>query len=246
MLDVVAELSEGPDGIQGFMVKLSTSHFELNVFLTDDELHRLSSVPDFDWAAGRTLQVGRCGGARAHWGIREGRCDLLVGEDDETWDFGVNLPGDVWRTVLQAVAREQLEVLRERYAWETPALHVAFSFEVRRTLVEKDVGGEVPAEWRSFEVFGSYDVARGGGARPLVCLSGAARIVALDVEMESDEVRELAGSAEAFVATLGVVDACVRGEASLASARERLDAMHSSRISAFWLGLLESLFPGMV
>jgi hypothetical protein len=74
------------------LVKLQSEAWELNIWATTDELWKLADIGKTDRDQRRALQVGTSAKAPVWWSERDGTVDILVGHDDVTWDFGVNVP----------------------------------------------------------------------------------------------------------------------------------------------------------
>ncbi|WP_171160091.1 hypothetical protein [Usitatibacter palustris] len=76
--------------IDAALLTLSSEFVELNVWLPLQELDRLESRIPLDQGGTKAFQAGRSAGAPVHW-IRQptGQLYILVGDDDETWDFSI-------------------------------------------------------------------------------------------------------------------------------------------------------------
>jgi hypothetical protein len=83
-------------------LKIQGPMFELNVLIRLDELDALERVSSADWDRRGSLQIGRCGSAPVFWSSDTESLSILVGHDDESWDFGVTLP----RRTLEAILSE--------------------------------------------------------------------------------------------------------------------------------------------
>jgi hypothetical protein len=82
-------------------IKISTPDYELNVAVpAPHDLRRVLSDP---WVSG-SVKVGESAGAPAFWSVgKDGRVSILVGHDDETWDFGVSVPLATFEEILREV-----------------------------------------------------------------------------------------------------------------------------------------------
>lgn len=87
-------------------VKLHSPTWELNVRATPEELASLHAIRDGDWASRRSLHVGQSVGSRVHWSAAGDNVTIMVGNDDETWDFAVMVPIDCIGTIVAEVAAE--------------------------------------------------------------------------------------------------------------------------------------------
>lgn len=109
MLSIVAQQSYSEEDILGYAVKLTGDEYELNIFLTREELPKFAEIPNTRWEDRNTPQIGRSAGSKVYWAHEGARCHILVGHDDETWDFGVDVSSDVYEQILKAIAEEDAE-----------------------------------------------------------------------------------------------------------------------------------------
>jgi hypothetical protein len=84
---------------------LQAGAWELNIHLERGELLRLSQVRQAGWLGRKSLQLGQAAGSSVFWSTDDSTLSILVGHDDETWDFGVMLPLAVLDEILEEVAR---------------------------------------------------------------------------------------------------------------------------------------------
>jgi hypothetical protein len=89
--DVSVDPSVGHDEDAQFTVKLQAPNAELNIWLTRaDARVILAGIPG--GLGVRALAAGTSAGAQVHWALTDsGELGIVVGHDDETWDFGVTL-----------------------------------------------------------------------------------------------------------------------------------------------------------
>ncbi len=85
---------------QGFVIKIQADTFELNLWLSTEEKQNLLRLGDACWEDRTSLRIGRAAGSPAWWSCDEGQISILVGEDDECWDFGVRVPISVAGDIL--------------------------------------------------------------------------------------------------------------------------------------------------
>lgn len=80
------------DNNSKLQIKIQDTNFELNIKdLTVENIVTLSHIYSTDWAARKTIEAGISAGASVFWACDEEKkhvC-ILVGEDDEVWDFGI-------------------------------------------------------------------------------------------------------------------------------------------------------------
>jgi hypothetical protein len=96
--------SSSNDQSEGFGIKISSPVYELNVFIPACDVLKLNHVRTAAWIDG-SLRIGETAGAPAFWSIGEdNRISILVGHDDQTWDFAVMFPMSTFEEVLRQVA----------------------------------------------------------------------------------------------------------------------------------------------
>lgn len=76
----------------GYAIKIVHEAFEMNVWVQRDELTAFAKVIDTKWESSGSMRIGTSAGAPVFWSCDDGRVSVLVGHDDETWDFGVSIP----------------------------------------------------------------------------------------------------------------------------------------------------------
>jgi hypothetical protein len=107
MVDVSLNVASSADGAMVVSVKLQSPTWEVNFRATPDELAGLEGIREADWAARRCLRVGECAGSRVYWSADAELATIMVGHDDETWDFAVTVPLDCVDTIVtRAAARD--------------------------------------------------------------------------------------------------------------------------------------------
>ena len=96
----------GPEGKDlGIALKISGAQYELNVFFQFAEITALESVPNASWHHG-ALNIGSCAGHRVWWSCDDSVVSVLVGRDDQTWDFGIDIPLAEFPNLRAALATE--------------------------------------------------------------------------------------------------------------------------------------------
>ena len=88
----------------GVQLKLQADGWEANVHASAEELLLLSNIRSASWDERRSIQAGESAGARVNWSAGEGdHANVMIGEDDETWDVSVAVPYAVIDQVVQAL-----------------------------------------------------------------------------------------------------------------------------------------------
>jgi hypothetical protein len=101
-------LSPGIDeqGNHLFILEIQRYDWEMNIWLTADELALVPSVRAARWDERQSIQLGLCAGAPTFWSCEDGNLSILVGHDDECWEFGVTLPEEIIDDVIAEIKRE--------------------------------------------------------------------------------------------------------------------------------------------
>ena len=87
-------------------IKLQGQGWELNVHLDSREVSRLPDITQCSWQKRQALRIGKSGSSDVFWSVDDGELAILVGHDDETWDFGVFVP----QSVLDAIIAEHRQL----------------------------------------------------------------------------------------------------------------------------------------
>ena len=76
------------DGLRVVAIKIQDQGYELNVLIPPAEVPLLEKVARSEWLSG-TVKIGTSAGCPTYWSCDSGVVSVLVGSDDECWDFGV-------------------------------------------------------------------------------------------------------------------------------------------------------------
>jgi hypothetical protein len=92
-IDVTLDVAAAdPSGGRVATVKLATGTWELNILAELSDFAALAGIRGAEWQARRSLAVGTAAGAAVFWAAADDQVSILVGHDDETWDFAVLIP----------------------------------------------------------------------------------------------------------------------------------------------------------
>lgn len=73
-----------------FFLKLQGGEsWELNIRLTGAEIRSLAEIRNTDWTARKTIKAGESANSAVFWTAENDTVVIMVGHDDETWDFAV-------------------------------------------------------------------------------------------------------------------------------------------------------------
>jgi len=99
-------------------VKLQSDAAELNIWLTFSDIDAiLRGIPSGQGV--RALAAGTAAEAQAFWALEpDGQLSIVVGHDDETWDFGVTLSPGTRDSLLKALQRMHDKVMRSNTSLE--------------------------------------------------------------------------------------------------------------------------------
>jgi len=90
------------DGSTGIALKVQSTSWELNVAFSPPEVHELLETELPSWLSG-SLKVGVSAGQAVAWSCDDGRVSILVGHDDQSWDFGVFVSIDEFASILASL-----------------------------------------------------------------------------------------------------------------------------------------------
>jgi hypothetical protein len=80
---------------ENYLIKFQCGNvYELNIWLKKDELNLLKNIKNADWLNRDSIKAGVSSNASVFWGYddKDKIVSILVGDDPETWDFGVFVP----------------------------------------------------------------------------------------------------------------------------------------------------------
>jgi hypothetical protein len=89
-----------------FSLKIQGPDWELNVLMAKAELALIPSVRFASWSERGSLRIGTSANSQAFWSFEDGNLSILIGHDDETWDFGVTVPEAVLDDIITEIGRE--------------------------------------------------------------------------------------------------------------------------------------------
>lgn len=81
----------GDDALPAVSLKISHQHFELNLLIPLHDLDLLDHVQYTPHEQG-AVRLGMSARADAWWSCDDGMVFIGIGDDDQTWDFGVHIP----------------------------------------------------------------------------------------------------------------------------------------------------------
>lgn len=85
------------------LLKISSANWELNILLSKDELSKIPDVVNARWENRNCLRLGDCLGASTWWSLEEHGLSILVGFDEESWQFGVTMPHSVLQNLFSEI-----------------------------------------------------------------------------------------------------------------------------------------------
>jgi hypothetical protein len=94
---ISAERAAHPYTLQ---LKLGHDACEINVWVKHDELGLLPRVLHADWGRRGSMRIGTSAGTPVFRSCDGELVFIMVGHDDETWDFGVTIPQAVFVEVI--------------------------------------------------------------------------------------------------------------------------------------------------
>jgi hypothetical protein len=109
MLNIAVEAGADDDDLGS--IRLEDETWALAIWATRPDLWKLADIEETDWDQRRTLKVGTCANAQAWWSERDGTVSILVGDDDEAYDFWVTVPLSAVHEILAQLERQELPPL---------------------------------------------------------------------------------------------------------------------------------------
>ena len=101
-LSITADKAVLENNVPGVSLKIQGENYELNIWLRSDEIEKLKLVKSTSWGNG-SLQLGKSANNNVYWSHDNGNISILVGDDDEVWDFGVNIPDKNLEEILNEI-----------------------------------------------------------------------------------------------------------------------------------------------
>jgi hypothetical protein len=92
-----------------FIFKISAPDWELNVEMTEKELALIPSARVARWDDRSSVWIGKAAGADTFWSCEDGKLTILVGHDEESWDFAVSMPESVIDDMLAEIENEAMQ-----------------------------------------------------------------------------------------------------------------------------------------
>ena len=89
-------------------LKLQAQNWELNVLMTEPELALIYSVQIANWNERSSVKIGQSAGNPAFWSCENGSLSILIGQDDESWDFGVTMPATIINDIIAEIKNYSL------------------------------------------------------------------------------------------------------------------------------------------
>jgi hypothetical protein len=92
-----------------YIFKISASDWELNVWMSEQELTLIPDARTARWDDRSSAWIGKAAGADTFWSCKDGKLTILIGHDEETWDIGFTMPESVIDDMLAEIEREKLQ-----------------------------------------------------------------------------------------------------------------------------------------
>jgi hypothetical protein len=99
-IDVTSSLSR--DGSPSFTVALDAPAVEICICLSMDDCKRLAQVTKTPWDNG-SIQIGESAGAKVFWSCDSHVVNILIGDDDQTWDIGIFIPESAIEEIMRQI-----------------------------------------------------------------------------------------------------------------------------------------------
>lgn len=101
-----------------YLLKIrSDDYWELNISLNDEELNSVPNIINSSWNERSSLKIGKCLGSPTFWSYENENLSILVGKDDETWEFGVNIKGKFVKYLLEEIENAKKRYVKKNGKW---------------------------------------------------------------------------------------------------------------------------------
>jgi len=104
---VNVDVEAGADDDDFGSVRLEDEGWGLCIQARTPDLLKLAGIQDTDWDQRRTLQVGTCANTLVWWSERDGTVSIIIGDDDEAYDFLVLVRLSAVREILAQLELQQ-------------------------------------------------------------------------------------------------------------------------------------------
>ena len=102
LVSISADLAYDDSGNQCVLVKIQTDGYELNVWIPISDIPKLRNLPK--WESG-SKRIGSSAGAGSFWSLDDDTLSILIGQDNQVWDFGVSLNATSLRQIIEEAER---------------------------------------------------------------------------------------------------------------------------------------------
>ncbi|MFD2942141.1 hypothetical protein [Flavobacterium notoginsengisoli] len=86
---------------KNFSLKLQSKSWELNIHGWNFEIDLLQDLFKTNWADRKTIKVGKSANASAYWTIERENVIIMIGNDDETWDFAIIISYQILNEIIE-------------------------------------------------------------------------------------------------------------------------------------------------
>ena len=83
--------------------KIACEYYEFSILIPKDELLKIPEVINANWNERTSLKLGKCLGSPTWWSFEDERLSILVGIDDECWQFGIIIPNPYVKDLINQI-----------------------------------------------------------------------------------------------------------------------------------------------
>jgi|LakMenEpi03Aug12_release.lakeMendotaPanAssembly.Ray.scaffolds.fasta_scaffold1403368_1 hypothetical protein len=83
-----------------FSLKLQGDIWELNIHGSNSEINLLRDLPKTNWTDRKTIKLGKSANSNTFWTLETNDVVIMIGHDDETWDFAVSIPLNIVNEII--------------------------------------------------------------------------------------------------------------------------------------------------
>ena len=96
-------------------LKITSETWELNIFISKEELELFQNVKDADWKERNSLIIGKCLNHPTYWSYEKEKISILVGKDDECWEVGVLVEDKYLEYFLTEIEKTKKEIKENKF-----------------------------------------------------------------------------------------------------------------------------------
>ncbi|PIE50523.1 MAG: hypothetical protein CSA38_02690 [Flavobacteriales bacterium] len=83
-------------------IKLGNDYLELNISeLKFEDIEKFKNIEEYKWENRNSIKAGKTLDSDVFWSFQEGRVTILIGQDDECWEVGINISLELLSNIIK-------------------------------------------------------------------------------------------------------------------------------------------------